>query len=679
MGIFKRRAGRPSYRRAILIYLVAIVGPALALLYMGLQSVERQREAINSLTAANLRLFGERLVSDLEQRVTQLATECLRDASIRNVPYHPEEAQTPEGIRRIRNHLAQVASRYALARHFFILDDGLIRYPALRSPSHFADVTAATGSSAVGEQFVNALGEAERQELAEQRLDLALASYRRAYELPVAPPLKAVALSRIARCQEKLRQMAVAEETYRTLGSRYGDVYDFFQRPYALVAALELDSTGGSSSSQSQLGQIYLDLMNGRWELSAEQLDYFREKLEARLGGRSQAGEMDYVAHLRFARALEESFRANAPVENGETYIFAFNKHDEAQQVFYTPLSTSESTRTLFGFSVNLNWVKAQLPQLRNELGVREGFEVALVPASSVRPTNAGETSIGFKNLFPFWEMAVRVNGPSAVQDSLRRDRLVFAGSTLLILSLLVLGVIVLIRDVHRQHQVNQLRSDFVSGVSHELKTPLTLIRLYAETLSNEEINPERRGYSEIITRESERLSRLIEKVLDFSRIDRGERQYELVEGDLLTVVAQTVEVYKQYLMRRGFSMQTNLVEELPLVRFDAEAVSQAILNLLDNAVKYSGESRLVGVSLLTHDGRVVFEVEDHGMGIPPDERDKIFQRFFRGAGASGKGGYGLGLFLVKHIMDAHGGTVEVETESGRGTRFRLVFPCKKS
>jgi two-component system phosphate regulon sensor histidine kinase PhoR len=140
-------------------------------------------------------------------------------------------------------------------------------------------------------------------------------------------------------------------------------------------------------------------------------------------------------------------------------------------------------------------------------------------------------------------------------------------------------------------------------------------------------------------------------------------------------VVGRTVEIYGQYLMRQGFSVETELATNLPPVQFDADAVSEAVLNLMDNAARYSGESKYIGVRLRTTDGQVVFEVEDHGIGVPESEREKIFQQFYRAHNGAGKGGYGLGLFLVKHVMDAHGGTIGLESEVGQGSRFRLIFP----
>jgi signal transduction histidine kinase/streptogramin lyase len=224
--------------------------------------------------------------------------------------------------------------------------------------------------------------------------------------------------------------------------------------------------------------------------------------------------------------------------------------------------------------------------------------------------------------------------------------------------------------------ETSRHQADFVSGVTHELKTPLTLIRLYGETLLYERggSEEERSRYCEIITRECERLTHLVDRVLDFSRIDRGQKQYHLREGNLADTVSGTVEAFGKYLARQGFAVVTELSAALPPARFDPDAVSVAVLNLMDNAAKYSGSSKVVSVRLYPRNGDIVLEVEDHGIGVPRGEAEKIFGQFYRAHDTGGQGGYGLGLFLVQHIMKAHGGEVEVESEVGLGSRFRLVF-----
>jgi len=194
--------------------------------------------------------------------------------------------------------------------------------------------------------------------------------------------------------------------------------------------------------------------------------------------------------------------------------------------------------------------------------------------------------------------------------------------------------------------------------------------------LGRAEITAEQRTDSyRVIVRESERLSRLVNQILTFSKIERGAVAYNFEQGDVAPVVGGIVDDYRDYLEHAGFCVERAIASTAPAVRFDSAALSQAVVNLLDNAVKYSGDSRKIAVRLAAQNGSVTFEVEDHGIGIPAGEQPKVFDRFYRVANESGKGGYGLGLFLVRHIMEAHGGRAEVESEPGRGSRFRLVFP----
>ncbi len=255
---------------------------------------------------------------------------------------------------------------------------------------------------------------------------------------------------------------------------------------------------------------------------------------------------------------------------------------------------------------------------------------------------------------------------------------ILFAGlATGMFVCIIGLGIYLLVR-VSRDLQWFQLQSDFVSGVSHELKTPLSLIRLYSETMADGDgaFSPEERNsYIRIIARESERLSRLIDNVLDFSRIRQGQKPRILEVGDLTETVSQTVADYSEYLALRGFTVKTGLQSNLPAVLFNREQVSQVILNLMDNARKYSGESRLIRIHMWRQLDDVVLEVQDYGFGIPAEEQQKIFEPFYRLPRGSEKGGCGLGLYLVHQVMKDHGGRIEVQSQVDHGTRFRLFFP----
>jgi two-component system phosphate regulon sensor histidine kinase PhoR len=224
-----------------------------------------------------------------------------------------------------------------------------------------------------------------------------------------------------------------------------------------------------------------------------------------------------------------------------------------------------------------------------------------------------------------------------------------------------------------------KLRSEFVGGVSHEFKTPLSLIRLYSETLASasQEFSAEdQSNYIRIIARESDRMSRMMDNVLSFANMEQGRRRYEMREGDIRETVTQTVNDYSEYLTWHGFYVRCSVWPQVPPVLFNPQQVSEMILNLLDNARKYSGDSRQIRVNVWVQDQEVVIEIRDHGIGIASGEKEKIFQPFYRVSRGQEQGGCGLGLYLVDQVMKEHGGRVEVESEVNNGSRFRLVFPA---
>ncbi len=253
---------------------------------------------------------------------------------------------------------------------------------------------------------------------------------------------------------------------------------------------------------------------------------------------------------------------------------------------------------------------------------------------------------------------------------------------TLLVIlaSVLLAGVVLVMRTAAREMKLSELKSDFVSNVSHELRTPLSSIRVFGELMRLGRVpDPAKvREYGEYIESEGRRLSQLIDNILDFSRIESGGTLYQLRSHDVAEVVRDVVQACAPRLQRDGFVVEfTAPGDPLPPVRIDEAAIGHALGNLIDNAAKYSGASRRIAVSLAGDRAEVVVSVRDAGIGIPREEHERIFDRFHR----VGQGlvhdvkGSGLGLAIVKHIADAHRGRVTVESAPGRGSVFALHLP----
>jgi signal transduction histidine kinase len=283
----------------------------------------------------------------------------------------------------------------------------------------------------------------------------------------------------------------------------------------------------------------------------------------------------------------------------------------------------------------------------------------------------------------PHWEIAVYLLNPARLSQSAQALKLTLG----LLIAVLVLTIGVggwlIFTDLKRQLTLARQKTDFVSNVSHELKTPLTSIRMFSELLAEGRVfdKEKQRSYLHIITAETARLTRLINNVLDFSRMERGEKKYNFARCDLVGVVRETVETYRPHLEANGFKLQCDLPASPLFVHGDRDALAQIVVNLLSNAEKYSNDRKEARVEArpqaqpLPH---VEVRVLDRGLGVPKGCEEKIFEQFYRAHDSlsSGIQGSGLGLTLARQIARAHGGDVVCEPREGGGSCFTLRLPA---
>jgi signal transduction histidine kinase len=295
--------------------------------------------------------------------------------------------------------------------------------------------------------------------------------------------------------------------------------------------------------------------------------------------------------------------------------------------------------------------------------------------------TVATKARLGF--VFTDWEMAL-YSTRATPQQWARAGFVVNASLAGLLAFLLVGGVALALRAAGRAVKLSKMKSDFVSNVSHELRTPVASIRVFGELLRLGRVeDPVKiREYGEHIEGESRRLTRLIDNILDFSRIESGRKEYQFAEGQVRELVEAVIRTFQVRLAAPGITIVLE-APDVPLqpLRMDADAIAQAFQNLLDNAVKYSGESKEVVVTLSAEADSIAIAVRDSGIGIAHDEQRKIFERFHRvGTGlVHDVKGSGLGLSIVHHIVAAHGGEVVVESQLGKGSTFTMRLPVARA
>ncbi len=304
-------------------------------------------------------------------------------------------------------------------------------------------------------------------------------------------------------------------------------------------------------------------------------------------------------------------------------------------------------------------------------------------PVYAREPLGAAQrvASARLREGLPGWQVALYQPPGLSPHQTVRRQVMLFTAALGVLLVVILAGAVTTYRLMRRESEVAQLKADFVANVSHDLKTPLSVIRMFGETLEMGRVSDpaQREEYYRVITRESERLSRLIDNVLDFSRIEGGRRTYERARAAVEPLVRESLEPFAYPLAQGGFKVEVSVAADIPDVTIDAAAVGQALTNLIDNAIKYSGERKVIRVSAAVANGELALTVADEGIGIAPAEHARIFEKFYRvgPSDTQGRRGSGVGLALVRHVAQAHGGRVTVESTPGAGSRFTIHLPVR--
>ncbi len=387
---------------------------------------------------------------------------------------------------------------------------------------------------------------------------------------------------------------------------------------------------------------------------------------------------------------FERARMAQSFIDDNRKYLFA-----EGKYLFY-PLN--DPTREEFvGVLLNEGFVKDDLiagsisktlniyhdnTAASSNIAITISDESNRVLFSNGAAQNGYLFETNFDRPFSNWKAGIGLKNTNL--DELARDSFLHsAGATVLVLLVLLFGMALTIRATDREARLAQAKSNFVANVSHELKTPLALLSLFSEILELGRVNNEekRTEYYRIIRHESLRLNKVIDNILDFSKIEAGRKTYNFADGDIAEVIENVLTSYRYQIVNSGFDVQTNIQTSLPPVLIDRDAMAQAISNLVDNAIKYSGEVKQLSIKTETLGSDLSIEIADRGIGIPRAEQAKVFEKFYR----VGNGlvhdvkGSGLGLSLVKHIIEAHKGTISVESDVGKGSRFTILLPLSRN
>lgn len=690
--------GRPvltARSLAILVAIVAIIVPTLVLSYFAFQWTHDIRARMDLLMDEH----RQRAAREIEQALLDAALayeESVMDEVLSIVP-----EQLPDALGALRANRPAVREVFLLDRNFRAI------YPRFRSAGT-APMTAEDGGPRLDPARA-ILRQAEETEFANNSPENAIPLYEEFIAKTRWPRDQAAAALAIAGCLFKTQRYDKAAEQYNRalVNFNLAALDPSMSVLAAYQAALALEKAGEHATAAERYVALYEEIVDGRVSDPDEnRVGFMRSRVAEALDRLEEHGNLPEALEARTARVRSRDqflsdlktwlvVKIRADVANAEgkrsfVHLSGDSPGPEPHLVAYTLLRRrgEKTWSTLLGFAYNLDALLTDIlqPRLREEAQkIAPRYAIALetldkkrllgeeLPQRTVTRRRMGA-------LFPFWEIAVAERS-SEYAEYYRKQLTVFHASiNLVLVGVILAGVAMVIRDISRQQHLAQLQQEFVSNVSHEFKTPLALIRMFAEMLSMGRVrSPEKQQeYYQIMARESERLTHLINNVLDFSRIDAGRKQYSFRMANLTDLVRSTSEAYALTLRRQGFQV-TIQTDNLPDMWIDPDAISQSLVNLLNNAFKYSGERKHISVELRRERGKAYLSVTDQGIGIEASEIPRIFEKFYRvnDPAVRETRGTGLGLSIVRHVARAHGGDVTVKSQKGVGSTFTIVLPIR--
>ncbi len=534
-------------------------------------------------------------------------------------------------------------------------------------PSRTLLFVPATGS--LSEKIVREFDLAEDLELREQQYDRAIAALQR---LTLKSSTRPEAILRIARIENKQGHPESALATYKTLereaslnaeGTSYGLLA--ISARCRILAQLRRRPELVEEAKQMQTG-----LLEGRWRPSREVFDYHWSEL-GRLGLQPSDPPQ---ASVEFATLVNDLYgRWQAARSQSQNSSGREMKRDGAILVWN---STSDRMSAML---TPPDWLTSGLILPRDSGEVRWRLLAAGAPVSTGLAVTRSLADARLPGRLEF------TSQQSLSRTASRRRSLLIGGATLMLIVILGSGYVVQ-RAISRELRVAQLQSDFVGAVSHEFRSPLTTLRTITELLAQNRLSESRRQQSYVyLERETARMHRLVEDLLDFGRMESGRKQYRVADHDAFQLVRGTLTEFTEQAAANGFRVESEFPEgnghSAARIQVDEEALRRAVRNLLDNAMKYSPECRTIWVSGSVEGNKVCISVRDQGMGIGAGEQQAVFQKFVRGDAAKEAGikGTGIGLAMVRQIVEAMYGEVRLKSEVGVGSTFTLVLPLAEN
>ena len=560
------------------------------------------------------------------------------------------------------------------------------------------------------------LEKAEIAEFHRRNFSEAVALYNQILRRAEDSQVKAWILSRVGRCEVKQKKFKKALIIYRSILVDFSDLLTESGRPLSLISGLEMLDALRSDKNYDDFFQeslkTYNQLAENVWSLDGYQLKLYTTMLKNMIDEvtaedssngipdeygaavDSMQGLIDKNLELwRMAEAVRHNILpstreklGNLSSDSPQVQKSSFEFEGNDILVLLIPLERNglDQNREFLGSLVRITDLKKAVDNLVKEncppgvsLLLRSTLSDHIIFGDAEASPGSPVITDFFPENFPPWRLELYQTGGGESSFFLYKN--IFFWTILALLFILFFGSGLIIRTIIHEVNLLNLKSEFIASVSHEFKTPLTSIAGVIERFLDDEVkDPDKaREYYRILRHDSERLKRLVKNVLDFTKIEEGKREYKLALTNIAELVCRESESFEKENRSEDFKVGIEIDGYIPPVFVDEEAMSQALHNILDNAAKFSGQEKKINVQIVRKERTVEIGVKDRGIGIPENEQKRIFEKFYRGKQASSMSptGTGLGLTLVKHIMDAHGGNIIVQSKPGEGSCVSLILP----
>jgi signal transduction histidine kinase len=696
-------------KKFLVTFFLVIFLPSIILAYFGIRAIHNEKYKLQQLNLEQQRGFVRTIEAEV-QSLIERETTSLRELSTSRAMVDRDDRSLHELI------VGRIQDKSVLGQVVVWKRDGLFWFPGLAAQPPAAphpDVPAEW------KRVQPDVARAERSEFQLRNYPEAVSLYSRILQRSKDDTVKAWIKSRIARGEVKQKDFKQAVVTYRSIIEEFPGVLTESGRPLDIVSRMEVldalraDADFGAFFPESL--QTLKTLEKSFWSINGDQAELYENLVFQMIGEVLGQSPKDHVpenfessikelrdsldrkrAIWRLAEAVRENLlpdlknlRENSANESTDIHKSVLEFEGKDILVLLVPVLRQKMAQAdeFLGSLLQIGDLKGFLDTRLKE-NSPPGISLLFRSASSKNIQYGSESPTGstpaftdfFPENFPPWRVEVFQDQDAAKGVPLVRN--IFFWTILALLIIVFFGSGLIIRTIVQEVNLLNLKSEFIASVSHEFKTPLTAMGAILERLlSNEVQDPKKvQEYYRTLSHDSERLKRLVKNVLDFTKIEDGKREYRLMATDIARLVRLEVDNFKRENERAGFRVEIKMDEDIPPVLADEEALKQALHNILDNAAKFSRREKNIEVSVVRRPDSVELAVEDRGIGIPENEQKKIFEKFYRGKQASSISptGTGLGLTLVKHIMDAHGGNVVIRSQPGKGTCVGLILPLEK-